>query len=279
MTTSVDITVPVFGAMHVARPCIESVIRWTDLKVHRLVIADDGSDTHTARALDDIADRYAGVMVRRNSRNLGFVRTCNRAFREARGSHVLLLNSDTLVTPRWIDKFLACFASDPRIGVASPISNFAPHLTIPMVPGSDHLAMNALIEAFGPASYPDVVTPEGYCWMVSRECLAQVGEFDLAFDRGYGEESDYAMRALHHGWRTVCVDDTYIFHRGRSTFGIDQRQALYDRNRLIFNARWGPVYAPAVEAFRTADPLAPLRHRLDGLRKPGVTSAFEGGGA
>jgi hypothetical protein len=45
------------------------------------------------------------VVLLANERNLGFTLTANRGMREARpGSDVLLLNSDTVVTPGWLER-------------------------------------------------------------------------------------------------------------------------------------------------------------------------------
>jgi GT2 family glycosyltransferase len=272
---TVTVIVPIYNALHVVRPCIESIARWTDLDHHKLVLADDCSDEHTGAALASWANGRQGVEVVRNAGNLGFVRNCNRALRTVDTDYVVLLNSDTCVTPRWIDKMVACMESDRRIGVASPISNSAPHLRIPMIPGADYLQMNALIEHHSQRDYPDVTTPEGFCFMISRECLATIGYFDEVFDAGYGEESDFAMRAAYHGFRTVCVDDTYIYHRGRASFGEKQREQLSEQNGRIFFERWAAKYPTEFAEFERRNPLGYLKTSMDGYRLRSLPDAFK----
>jgi GT2 family glycosyltransferase len=267
------VVVPVFNSLHVVRPCVESVVKWTDLSSHRLLLVDDGSDQRTADQLDEWALRDDGVEVMRNPRNLGFVRTCNRVFGEVRTGLVVLLNSDTCVTPRWLDKIVACFESDDRIGVASPISNFSPHNTIPLLPGMDYLQMAALVERLSDRSYPDVTTPEGFCFAMSEACRAVVGDFDLAFGDGYGEESDFAMRAVFHGFRTVCVDDTYVYHEGRGTFGEGAGRRLRLEAGRVFHSRWGEMYRDLFEEFQERDPLKQLRRAVGEQARPGVEPA------
>ena len=277
MTSSprVKIIVPVFNSLHVVRPCIESVIRWTDLGIHTLTIVNDGSDEHTSTALQAWVSEHDGISVIENERNLGFVRSVNRGLQATDADYAVLLNSDTCVTPRWIDKIIACMEGDPNIGIASPISNFAPHMQIDMIPGFDYVEMAGLIENLVEPRYPDITTPEGFCYIISRECLNVCGYFDLMFDDGYGEESDYAMRANYFGFRTVCVDDTYIYHRGRATFGTDRRDELYDQNKGIFHSRWVNRYPDDFEEFRHRDPLADLRAAIARVAESQPESAWK----
>ena len=246
MTVRVDIVIPVYNSPHLVRPCIESVLRWTDLAVDRLTIVDDGSDSHTAAMLRELLEDADGSRIVTNERNMGFVRTVNRGMQASTAGYVLLLNSDTAVTPRWTDKIVAAMESDPTIAIASPISNFAPHMRIDMVPGLDYLGMNSLVEDLSDRNYPNITTPEGFCYCISSKCLESIGYFDLAFDDGYGEESDYAMRANHAGFRTVLVDDTYVFHQGRGSFGLDRRNESVrtqqaDLSRPLGRKVQGPV--------------------------------------
>jgi GT2 family glycosyltransferase len=271
----VDVIVPVFNSMHVARPCLESVLG-ASTGTFRVLIVDDGSDAYTSSALADIARSSSQSTVLTQPRNLGFVHAANAGLSMTTAPIVVLLNSDTVVPPGWLDRIRTCFSSDRRIGVASPVSNFAPHNRIPMLPGFDARAMDELTASFSGRTYPDVTTPEGFCYAIRREALIQLGPFDAVFDRGYGEESDYAMRAVYHGWRTVVIDDLYVYHRGRGTFGADVRDELYNANKGIFHDRWGHRYKQDFEDFMRRQPLDRLRSRLAGVPPDGVTSAFEG---
>jgi GT2 family glycosyltransferase len=271
--TGVDIVVPVFNSLHVVRPCLDSVLRNSSAPF-RILLVDDASDTYTAAALDDYAASNDVVKLLRNERNLGFVHTANRGLSASTSDLVVLLNSDTIVPSGWVDRIRACFASDPTIGVASPVSNFAPHNRIPMLPGADHVAMDGLVEALSERFYPDVTTPEGFCYVLRSETLADCGPLDIVYDRGYGEESDLAMRANYRGWRTVCIDDLYVYHRGRASFGDDLRDRLYEANKGIFHSRWGQRYRDDFAAFKRRAPLDALRGRLAAIVPDGVESAF-----
>ncbi len=46
---------------------------------------------------------------------------------------MILLNSDTVVSPGWVNRLIACAESDPRIGLVGPLSNTASWQSIPDV--------------------------------------------------------------------------------------------------------------------------------------------------
>ena len=274
-TARVDVIVPVHNQLHVVRPCLESVARWTDPELDRVTLVADACDAGTLDFLEEWASNWTSAVVVQTTHNYGFVRGCNLGLKRSRAAYCVLLNSDTCVTPRWADKLVMCMESDPTIGVVSPLTNFSPHMRINMLPGFDYLEMNALVEAAWDGDYPDVTTPEGFCFMISRRCLASVGYLDEAYDDGYGEESDFALRANYFGFRTVCATNTYIYHRGRASYGNERRESLYRSSRRIFHDRWREKYPLQVEEFRRRDPVSLVRRRLAEALEPNTESAFK----
>jgi GT2 family glycosyltransferase len=261
-----DVIVPVYNGLAHLRPCVESVLTHTH-PPYRLVLADDCSDEVTTGFMREVAATYPHVEWRRNEENLGFVANCNRALAASSAEYAILLNSDTLVSPRWLEKMLACGDSDPRIAAASPLSNYCPYMNIPMLPGYGFLEMADLVEALSDRVYPDVTTCEGFCLLLPRRALDALGGFDEIYSPGYGEESDYCMRAVSRGWRTVSLDDTYIYHAGRGSFG-EGRTALYERNSQVFHSRWNELYRRDLEDFKRRKPIDYLRKRIERCRNP-----------
>lgn len=274
MTPAVaTVVIPVFNGLHVTRPCFESVVRWTDLDHHRVLLVNDGSDHHTTETLRSWALVSPSISLMENGRNIGFVKSCNRAFEAAESEFVVVLNSDTCVTPRWLVKLVDCMRHDPSIALASPLTNFGEPLAIPVSPGLDYVAMNALLEDIWDGSYPDIPTINGFCMMVRASVLNTIGAFDLVFRTGYGEESDLSMRANYFGYRTVCSPNTYVYHRGRGTFGQSRRNRENIPNKKIFQDRWKPLYLQRLGDFTEQNPLGNLILRV-ALHVPELTSAI-----
>ncbi|RKT44465.1 glycosyltransferase [Thiocapsa rosea] len=268
--TTCDIVMPVYNGLTYAAECIASVIDFTAEVAYRLIIVDDASDTFTSAFLEQVARQHDPVSLIRNPENLGFVQSCIRGYEAGDAPYLLLLNSDVVVTPGWLERLLACAAADERIASVNPLTNHAAHLALPMFPGANFLGMDALLSEGAPRC-ADVVTGEGFCMLLRRSVLKKEGFLDPVYGRGYCEESDLCMRLTTRGYRTVVAENVYVYHRGSGTFGRG-REARYLANRRIFDARWSREYRRQFAAFRTADPLRQVRslipHRTRAVIKP-----------
>ena len=92
---------------------------------------------------------------------------------------------------------------------------------------------------------------------IRRACLDDVGLFDAEqFGRGYGEESDFCLRASARGWRHLLACDTFVLHAGAVSFGADapERQTSWD----LLTERY-PHYANLLAKFVRRDPPAGCR--------------------
>jgi GT2 family glycosyltransferase/glycosyltransferase involved in cell wall biosynthesis len=269
-----DIVIPAHNALDALDHCLTSVRALTTPPVRVLVI-DDASDDQVARYLRAVAAADARVEVLRNEQNLGFVRTANRGLSATTAPFACLLNSDTIVTPGWLDALIRCARSDPRIAVVNPTSNAAVNLTVQIAPGLNIFTMSEVVAARSRRDYPDVVTPVGFCLLITRAALERFGAFDEIYGDGYCEESDYCMRITTGGCRTVVADDAFVYHRGGASFGKSRERYL--RNRRIFDERWAVRYAVAYEAFLRRNPLQYLRDALEaGLDSEAVSDLMEG---
>lgn len=255
-----DIILPVFNSLSHVREAVTSVLECTAGVVYKLLLVDDASDRRTAAYLETIAADFPQARLLRQAENRGFVQACLRGYSASQAPFICLLNSDVVVTPGWLERLLACAHSDPRIAAVNPLTNHAANLAVPMAPGANYRGMDALLRA-RPPRYPDVVTCVGFCLLLRRTALDQVGFFDPVFGHGYCEESDLCMRLTTQGFRTVIADDVYLYHRGRASFGAT-RGERYLANRRIFDQRWSRAYRRQFATFRAANPLEEVRNLL-----------------
>jgi O-antigen biosynthesis protein len=275
----IDIVVPIHNAYEELVACLESVRKHTS--DYRLILIDDGStDPRVSDLFRRLAsERSKNVVLLRNGRNIGFVATANRGMMLGRND-VVLLNSDTLVTHAWLDKLKRCAAFDDRIGTVTPFSNNAEILSFPRFcennpAPEDPELINRAMELAAVPVYPELPTAVGFCMYVRRRLLREIGPFDSAFGKGYGEENEFSMRARKAGYRNVLCDDTFVAHLGSRSFGSD-KQAMIDQNLVKVLARH-PDYMDLVREFIDKDALKPIRRMihsqvavLANAGKPGV---------
>lgn len=236
-SASVDIVVCVHNALDDVRRCLDSVVRHT-LPPYTLLLMDDGSAEETRKFLELFSTSQGATLIR-NEQALGYTRAANRAMQASRADYVVLLNSDTIVTPMWLDRLIMCAESDPTIGLVGPLSNTASWQSIPSVEENGDWATNVLpddisielmgnlVAAFSGRLYPTIPFLNGFCLVIRREVILQIGYFDeLSFPEGYGEENDYCLRARKTNWKLAVADDCYVHHAQSRSYSHDRRRKL-----------------------------------------------------
>ncbi|MCY7389360.1 MAG: rhamnosyltransferase [Burkholderiales bacterium] len=263
---TVDVIIPIYNAFEDVVRCIDRVRRHTASDC-RIVLIDDCSPDERIAALFATleAEADARIVLLKNSSNMGFVNTVNRGM-SSTSNDVVLLNSDTIVTTRWLEKVRICAASDRSIGTITPFSNNAEICSFPVfcqnnsLAGVDIEVVSRAMEETATPAYPDIPTAVGFCMFIRRSLLDAIGLFDAeTFGLGYGEENDFCMRAIHAGYRNVLCDDTFVAHIGSRSFSA-KAVALKKRNlQLLLDKH--PQYLNLVQRFIADDPLAPIRAR------------------
>jgi GT2 family glycosyltransferase len=263
-----DVIVPIHDAFTELCACLLSVAAQTR-RPFRLVLIDDGSrDPQISRLLESIHRTSTRIVVIRRRANQGFVRTVNEGFRLSRSDDVVILNSDTVVSPRWLDKLLEVARSRPDVATVTPLTNNGTICSVPhpmrdneLPPGYDVVSFAALVERMSFELFPEAPTGVGFCMLITRSALDRIGAFDeAAFGDGYGEENDFCQRAISAGFVNLIADHTFVYHRGRGSFGA-RRDALIDRNLPKVTSRH-PGYDRSVATFGDHHPLALLHECL-----------------
>jgi len=258
---TVDIIIPVHEGFALTRDCIRSVIRNTH-RPFRALVLDDGSSVATSRRLEELVAKDPRFELSRNERNLGFIATCNRGIAMSNADYIVLLNSDTIVTPGWLDRLVACAESDDKIAFVNPLTNESGNTSVRLAPGLNAFTMARRIADITTRSYPNVTTGVGMCMLLRRSAIALVGAFDPIYRESYCEESDLCMRLTESGFRVVVADDVYIYHKGLGSHSEAQRSERYERNRKIFDSRWEPAFLRDWDAYVRNDPLQSVRDRV-----------------
>lgn len=227
----VSILMVSFNTAELTLEAIRSVFRETDTSFE-LIVLDNASHDGSA---DLIAREFGNqITLIRSDENHGFAQANNVAARYARGRYILLLNPDTVVLDRAIDRLVG-FAQDEddaRIwggrtvfadGSLNPKSCFAAQslrsLALQVVGLNSLFRDSRLFNPEGLGGWDrnterrvDIVS--GCFFLIERELWDRLGGFEKAFFM-YGEEADLCLRANRDfGARPMITPAATIVHYG-----------------------------------------------------------------
>lgn len=269
LAETVDVIVPVYKSLADTRRCINAVLSSRcETRFRLLVINDASPEPEITNWLRDAQRRDARVVLIEHADNLGFVASVNHGMGSSTDNDVVLLNSDTEVANDWLDRLRRTAYSDQRVASVTPFSNNATICSYPVfcvvnpLPDIDTATLDKVFATCNPGQAVDVPTAVGFCMYIRRDCLSEVGLFDVKnFGMGYGEENDFCIRATQSGWRNLHALDTYVLHTGGVSFG----ESKQDRQIEAMNTmrRLHPHYEAEVHAYIALDPAQAARAKVD----------------
>lgn len=264
----VDIIVPVYAGLIETKRCLEAVLHYPQVTDFELIVINDQSpEPLLIEYLEELA-RTNQIILLSNPQNLGFVCSVNRGMQLHEDRDVVLLNSDTEPVNDWLDRLVACSYRDEKTGTVTPFSNNATICSYPIfcqdnkIPfGMDSQNLDNIFKMANTGKSIEIPTAVGFCMYIRRDCLQEVGFFDVdSFGKGYGEENDFSMRASHRGWKNVLCGDVFVYHKGNVSFGDEHNKrklAATEKMRSLH-----PDYDTLVYQHVIEDPANILRHRV-----------------
>ncbi|MHB1338504.1 MAG: glycosyltransferase [Bellilinea sp.] len=232
------IIVCVHNALDDVQKCLESILAFTT-DPFTVIIVDDGSDDPTKDFLISFASAEARCSLIRNETAKGYTFAANIGMKASQSPYFVLLNSDTLVGPEWIDRMYRAMNIENKHGVVGPLSNTASWQSVPNLSDNGDWAANVLpknitasdmsklVAKYSGCIFPEVPLLNGFCLMVRKDVTNEIGYFDEEnFGQGYGEEDDFNLRAESTGWKKVIADDVYIYHSQSKSYSHSRRYNL-----------------------------------------------------
>ena len=239
-----------------------------------IVIVDNCSEDESCEA---IAEEVPAAFLIRSKRNLGFAAANNLAAKNAVGDYLLLLNPDTVVQDRAIDKLLAFAREHPDAGIWGGRTTFADGSLNPASCWGRMSVWSVFCQGVGLSSLfrnSSFFNPEGYggwkrdtvrevdivsgCFfLIRRELWEKLGGFDPAFFM-YGEEADLCLRARKIGARPMVTPDATIIHHGGASEQVreDKMVRLLTAKVMLMERHWRPRLVPLGVLMLKAWPLS-----------------------
>ncbi|MCE7915923.1 MAG: glycosyltransferase family 2 protein [Nitrosomonas sp. PRO4] len=242
----VSIIIPVYNNIRETLICLLSISKIEDACPYEIIVADDFSQDETEKILGECL----GIRYLRNTKNLGFLRTCNYASSYMSGEFIVLLNNDTIVLSNWLDSLASTFVTHKNVGLVGSKLLF-PDGRLQEAGGfiwKDGTGWN-----FGRGDDPqrpkynylrDVDYCSGASIMLPKKIWDTLGGFDNFFEPAYYEDTDMAFRVKNAGYKVLYQPKSVVIHvEGLSsgtelTAGIKKFQQV---NHQKFVDRWKDI--------------------------------------
>lgn len=211
------------------KPCIESILKYTDLTDIEVIIVANGCKDNTAEYVESLGEPFTLIDIREA---IGYTKATNIGIGATASDYLILLNNDIVLLEQeknaWISMLYAPFIIDQRVGISGPIKS----------------TMAEVKREF-------IIF---FCAMVKRSLFTELGLLDEVFTPGGGEDSDFSFKAVDAGYKLAMVPlnatlapmNTHsymgafpIYHKGEATmFTLPNWGEVFKRNTQILIDRY-----------------------------------------
>lgn len=237
---SCDIVIAVWNLKEYTKNCIESIIKNTEYP-YRLIITDNGSEAETKEYLESLKDdprlKTHDYTLIRNEENLGATKALNQGLELSKGKYAMILNNDTIMTKGWLAEMVNIAELSDDIGIVNPNSNNLGN-RVPWWTSLDRYAEKLMERCKG--QHMEMATAVGFCYMIKRDVIDKIGILREEYGLGNFEETEYSIRAVHAGYKSVFSLGSYVWHKEHASFDlVDGFEEMFTKNQKMFYEMFG----------------------------------------
>lgn len=252
-----DLTIVIvsYNTREMTLACISSVFNQTFDVTYEMILVDNGS---ADGSVDAIRAQFPSIKVIASRENLGFARANNLAVSRGRGRRILMLNPDTLILDRGIDRLHEFATIHPKCRIWGGRTLFGDGRLNPLSCHRRMTLWNVFCTAIGLNQLKGsrVFNSEAYggwkrdsvravdivsgCFLlVDRDLWEHLNGLDTTFFM-YGEEADLCLRARKYGAKPMITPAATIIHFGGAS-GVnkcEQRMKLFAGKITLMKRHW-----------------------------------------
>ncbi len=238
----ISIIIPFFNKLEFTVDCLYA-LNAQEFNDYEVLLVDDASTDKEVNRLSEVP----GIKLIRNPQNLGYLKSCNKAAKEAEGQFLLQLNNDTLPLDGWLKSLLETFEQHEDAGIAGSLMLDRDG----KVQEAGGLIFNdASGYNYGRGQYPskacfNYARETDYCSgasiLIRADLWKKVRGYDERYAPAYYEDADIAMSAKQLGYRVIYNPFSRIVHHegvssGNSvSSGVKKHQGI---NKDKFYQKW-----------------------------------------
>ena len=225
-----SIVIVSYNTQKTTQDCLESINRsLTGTKIkYEIIVIDNDSHDGSRELLETMSqDSKNHLIYKQTGKNLGFGKGTNLGVKIAQGKYILLLNSDTIVLNRTIEKLYNFYLENEKqvhfLGAKllnrdlTPQSSACRFFTLPVVFATLFLKGDYWdLTRSSPNKFSQVDWISGACIMTTKKLYLRLGGFDKNIFM-YMEEVDLLYRAKKLDLNTFFYPEAKIIHLGSAS--------------------------------------------------------------
>lgn len=237
-----------YNSIEVTCEMIDSV-RTNSYKNVEVIVVDNASKECPKEFLNT---NYPEVKVITSKENLGFAGGNNLGIRESNGTYFFFLNNDAVLTNGALEKMLALFESNPKLGIVSPkicyfrsdtqskedLIQYAGTTMVHPVTARNETIGEKELDRNQYTVAKETAYAHGCAMLVKQEVLTKVGMMPEDFFLYY-EELDWCEQIRKAGFEIYVEPNAKVYHK--ESYSVQKISALktyyINRNRILFMRR------------------------------------------
>lgn len=260
--SAVAVVIINYNGLPVLPRCVESVLAQSHTPAEIVLIDNRSTDGSIAM----MRERFTGVRLLEQPRNLGYGGAANVAIHETRSPYLLLLNPDVILTPSFLKELGGFAESRPDVGsLTGKLRRFPSESARPRIDSTGHVlyrnrwAINRgeREEDLGQYEKPgEVFGVSGAAPLYRRAMLEDIEVDGEVFPESfflYLEDVDLDWRARLRGWKAYYVPAAVAYHERAYKGGLRRRDATILRhsfkNRYLMMIRNEAVRDVVIDAW------------------------------
>ena len=248
-----SVIIPVYNRPDELRELLSSLTRQTYTHFE-VVVVEDGSVIKA----DEVVAAFAGLLDIRYffKENSGQGFTRNVGFEQARGDYFVIFDSDALIPPHYfavVEQALTTRSPGGTGGIPTLDAYGGPDAAHPDFTPIQKAISYSMTSPFTTGgirgkgkNLGGTYHPRSFNMGLSRKVWETVGGYKLS---RMGEDIEFAIRIIEHGFKTGLIPDAFIYHKRRTNFGQFFRQLRFFGRARINIARYYPGELKLVHTF------------------------------
>lgn len=228
-----SIIIPVYNRPDEVDDLLDSLVKQT-YRHFEVIVVEDGS----AVPCRSVVDRYRETLdvhyFAIENRGPGGAR--NYGASQSRGEYLLILDSDCVLPPAYLEHVHESLERDPAEAFGGPDRA---HESFTPIQKAISYSMTSFFTTGGIRGGKrklDAFYPRSFNMGVRRDVYLALGGFS---DMRYGEDIDFSIRIRKNGYRTRLYPAAYVYHKRRTSFGAFFRQVQHSgRARIVLYRKY-----------------------------------------